>query len=124
MLSRMILSVATLAFLTVGVIADDEGKEKYDNERHFAPTLENGDVNGDGERNITDAVRLLNYLFAAHEGPVRAMCLDVGSSTYVPTNIENGDIDGSGRINVTDAVRFLNWLFVGEYAPVALGCDK
>ena len=123
MLSRMILSVATLAFLTVGVIADDEGKDKYDNERHSTPTLENGDVNGDGERNITDAVRLLNYLFSAHEGPVRAMG-PVGSSTYIPTEIENGDIDGSGRINVSDAVRFLNWLFVGEYAPVALGCDK
>ena len=130
MLSRMILSVATFAFLTVGVIADEQGKDKdkddKDEERtsRLVPLLENGDMDGNGNRNITDAVRLLNYLFSGGEPPVHAMCQLTGSNTYVPTEVENGDIDGSGSTNITDAMRFVSWLFASGDAPVPLGCDK
>ena len=129
MLSRKILSVATFAFLTVGVVADDQGKDKYDKDEarddgNLVALLENGDVDGDGNRNITDAIRLLNYLFSGGEPPVHAMCELTGSSVFVPTKVENGDIDGSGSINLTDAIRFVSWLFSGADAPVPLECDK
>ena len=128
MLSRMILSIATFAFLTVGVIADEQGKDKDDKDEERAsrlvPLLENGDMDGNGNRNITDAVRLLNYLFSGGEPPVHAMCELTGSRTEVPTVVENGDIDGSGSTNITDAIHFMSWLFAGGDAPVALGCDK
>ena len=129
MVSRMILSVATFAFLTVGLVADDQSKENGDENEapasgHLVAVLENGDMDGDGARNITDVIRLLNYLYSGGEPPVQAMCELTGSSVFVPTEVENGDVDGSGSINITDAMRFVNWLFAGEEAPVPLGCSQ
>ena len=54
-----------------------------------------GDCNGDGKRNVSDAVTLLRYLF----GNEQVNCLDAL------------DIDDSGSINLADALRLLMYLF-------------
>jgi hypothetical protein len=66
-------------------------------------TLVRGDVDGDGNINITDAIALLGYLF---QGSTALPCLDAG------------DADDSGRLNLTDVFRIVNHvLFRGP--PVA-----
>lgn len=65
-----------------------------------------GDCNGDLSLNITDALRLLNYLFTAPGAPP---CL------------EACDADGSGSLNISDAIYTLSYLFLGGPEPAAPG---
>ena len=48
-----------------------------------AATCENGDVNGDGDINITDPVSLLQYLFARGPAPVDCCGTDESSDTTI-----------------------------------------
>lgn len=71
---------------------------------------------------ISDAIRLLEYLFL---GGARPPCLDAA------------DADDSGTLTIADAIRVLNFLFLGGDAPPepgpsecgvdptedAIGCD-
>ncbi|HVR72768.1 MAG TPA: dockerin type I repeat-containing protein [Planctomycetota bacterium] len=57
-----------------------------------------GDVDGSGTLDLTDALRVLGYLF-------------LGSGE--PECLETADADDSGRIELTDALRILNYLFLG-----------
>jgi hypothetical protein len=57
-----------------------------------------GDSDGEGNVNITDAVRTLNVLFL---GLGEITCLDAA------------DTDDDGTVNLTDAIRTLNVLFLG-----------
>ena len=66
------------------------------------PRFKRGDVDVNDRTNITDAVALLNYLFASGETP---QCLDAA------------DVDDSGTVNITDAVSLLNFLFAGGPSP-------
>ncbi len=76
--------------------------------------LENGDVNGDQERDLSDPVYLLGYLFLGSEEPVPlALC---GSEA---TETANGDSNGDGTIDVSDPILLLGWLFSGGPAPIA-----
>ncbi len=56
-----------------------------------------GDVNGDGGRDIADAIALLNYLFATRT----ITCLDAL------------DANDDGKIDIADAIRILSHLFAG-----------
>jgi hypothetical protein len=74
--------------------------------------LDNGDINGDMERDLSDAVGLLGHLYLGAPGPVPlALC---GSSDPA---VENGDTNGDGDRDVSDAVLLLGWLFAGGRAP-------
>ena len=64
-----------------------------------APTYLLGDCNNDEKINISDAVFLLNYIFA--EGPA-------------PDPRLRGDINSDSLVNISDAVRIINYLFFGE----------
>lgn len=67
-----------------------------------------GDCEPDFRLNITDAVRLLNYLFInPAEPPCLAAC----------------DADGSTKLNITDGVYLLSFLFLGGPAPPAPGAE-
>ena len=131
MLFKKILAVAILALFTAGVFADDEPAQDEENRGARVVTgPENGDLDGDGNRNITDAVRMLNYLFSGGPPPVPAVCevFESGSSDKdpvfsVPTEVQNGDVDGNGSMNITDVIRFMEWLFAAGDEPVSLGCD-
>jgi hypothetical protein len=62
-----------------------------------------GDADSSGAINLTDAVRVLNFLFTG--GPAPA-CLDAA------------DADDSGVLAITDAIRILGWLFTGGLPPL------
>ncbi len=75
------------------------------------PRFQRGELNGDGQRDISDPVKLLFYLF----GPkIEISCLDAGDTN------DDGDID------VTDVVYFLEYLFLtGEALPSpSAACDE
>lgn len=80
-------------------------EESFDLFLKARPTLESlklffrrGDVTGDGERNITDAVVLLEQLFRGGESPT---CLDAA------------DANDDGRLDLADAAAILAHLFQG-----------
>ncbi|MBI4605747.1 MAG: SBBP repeat-containing protein [Planctomycetes bacterium] len=68
-----------------------------------------GDVNGDGERDLTDAVSLLDALFRG-KGPLPCR--------------RSADVDDDGSLALTDAIFLLSYLFTGGTAPDAAspGC--
>lgn len=66
-----------------------------------------GDVTGDG-LDLSDAVRVLNFLFLGDADPP---CLDAA------------DADDSGSLDITDAIFTLGYLFLGGPAPPAPGPD-
>ena len=61
-----------------------------------------GDVDDNGSVQLTDAVRILNFLFAGGEKPT---CMDAA------------DVDDNGAVQLTDPVYFLNHLFAGGPEP-------
>ena len=64
-----------------------------------APNYVLGDCNNDEKVNISDAVFLLNYIFA--DGPA-------------PDPRLRGDINSDSLVNISDAVKIINYLFFGE----------
>ncbi|MEM7264001.1 MAG: lamin tail domain-containing protein, partial [Planctomycetota bacterium] len=64
------------------------------------PQLEflRGDVDGNSLVNLSDSVRVLNYLFIGGQAPV---CLDAA------------DADDDGDVRLNDAIYLLNYLFLG-----------
>ncbi|MGB5105841.1 MAG: dockerin type I repeat-containing protein [Candidatus Zixiibacteriota bacterium] len=56
-----------------------------------------GDADGNSHTNITDAVYIINYIFAGGREPV-SDC--------------NGDADGNGYINISDAVTLIQYIFL------------
>ena len=75
---------------------------------------ENGDVNADGARDISDAMYLLNHLFSGGPAPRPLGCEPAAA-------FHNGDVNGSGAIEMSDAISLLNWMFRGTKEPV-VGC--
>ena len=65
-----------------------------------------GDVDGNGRAEISDAVRVLNFLF---QGAGEPGCL------------ETADANNDARVDLTDSVYILTWLFNGGESPVAPG---
>jgi sugar lactone lactonase YvrE len=61
-----------------------------------------GDVEENGQPNITDAIAILGFLFS---GGNRPDCLDAA------------DVDDDGTVNITDAISLLNFLFVSGDPP-------
>jgi hypothetical protein len=68
------------------------------------PRFARGDVDSNGAINVTDAIRILSFLFTGGNEPE---CL------------EAADVDDQGgtRPNITDAIALLNWLFLGGRPP-------
>jgi hypothetical protein len=74
--------------------------------------LENGDSNGDGGRDISDAVHILSFLYLGGAEPV-----PVADCVGAPPAPLNGDSNGDGGRDVSDAVHLLNWLFASGPQP-------
>lgn len=65
-------------------------------------TFQRGDTDNSGSRDLTDAIRILNFLFLGGPAPV---CDPVA------------DVNADGTINLTDPVSLLGHLFLGNPAP-------
>jgi hypothetical protein len=65
-----------------------------------------GDTDDNGQLQLTDAVRVLGFLFL---GQIAPTCLDAADS------------DDNGQLQLTDAVRILGFLFLGQGPPAAPG---
>ena len=61
-----------------------------------------GDVDGDGIISISDAVFLINYIFAGGEAP---------------PNAQAADADCNGILTISDAVFLVNYIFSGGPGP-------
>ena len=72
------------------------------------PPCCNGDVNGDGALNISDAVYIINYIFASGNPPEEYAAADVNCDETV---------------NVSDAVWIINYIFVGGNQPCDIDGD-
>ncbi len=66
------------------------------------PPFVKGDANGDDQVSISDAVFLIQYIFAGGTAPIP---------------IAAGDADCSGAVNISDAVYLINYIFAGGPAP-------
>lgn len=69
-------------------------------------TFHRGDSDNNGQLQLTDAVRILGYLFLGQTAPT---CFDAA------------DADGNNQLQLTDAVRILGYLFLGQSAPASPG---
>nr|NIT55330.1 hypothetical protein [Fodinibius sp.]NIY23914.1 hypothetical protein [Fodinibius sp.] len=63
-----------------------------------------GDANGDQAINVSDAVSIINYVFAGGDQPYPFAA---------------GDANGDGNCNISDAVFIINYVFIGGSAPLA-----
>ncbi len=63
-----------------------------------------GDADGNGVLSISDAVRLVNYIFA---------------NALAPSPLLNGDANCSGLVSLTDVVFLVNFIFASGPAPCA-----
>ena len=77
-----------------------------------------GDLNGDGELNISDPVHLLTFLFLG--GEIQMPCGD--GTLSAAGNKQLLDSNGDSAVNLSDAVALLNFLFLSG-SPPALGTD-
>jgi len=68
--------------------------------------LHRGDADNNGLLQLTDAVRILGFLFLGQQPPT---CMDAG------------DADDNGLLQLTDAVRILGFLFLGQAPPAPPG---
>ena len=68
-----------------------------------------GDVNDDSKVNVSDAVYIINYVFAGGEPP------------YI---YSNGDVNCDGTVNVSDAVWIINYVFTSGNNPCDINGDK
>jgi hypothetical protein len=62
-----------------------------------------GDANYDLTVNVSDAVKIINYVFVGGQEPQPVLAC--------------GDANNDGTVNVSDAVRVINYVFVGGAAP-------
>lgn len=101
-----------LAWTVLTVIALTIPREAPALDSPYGFALENGDVNGDMERDLSDVIYLFGHLFRGGPAPVPlALC-----GTLRPEN-PNGDANADGSIDLSDSVRLLGWLFMDADEP-------
>jgi len=76
------------------------------------PALENGDVNSDGDLDLSDPIYLLSYLYSGGPEPAPIAC----ATAY--SDLLNGDSNGDGDLDVSDPINLLSFLFSGGPGPV------
>lgn len=78
---------------------------------------QNCDTNGDGGRDISDAIRIFGFLFLGDAPPV----------PFCPGTVHhlaNGDCNGQNGVDLSDGVRLLSWLFGSLPPPVEEELDS
>ena len=108
LLYRVLVAGAVVTMALGGLRAAGESWDGF-------PALENGDTNGDGAMDLSDAVYLLSWLYVGGPGLAPLAC----ESGFAP--VENGDTNGDGAVDLSDGVYLLGHLFSGGPQPVP-GC--
>lgn len=75
--------------------------------------VDNGDVNGDQDRDLSDPIYLLDHLFLGGPAPLLLAHCDADEPV-----VANGDANGDAAVDMSDGVHLLNWLFGGGPEPV------
>src|SRR5262249_25062044 len=70
------------------------------------PTFRRGDADANGAIELSDAIRILGFLFL---GGAKPECMDAA------------DFDDSGNVDISDAVSDLSYLFLGGQPPADPG---
>jgi hypothetical protein len=70
------------------------------------PVFHRGDADSNGNLELTDAIRILNFLFVG---------------TGVISCADAADADDNGQLQLTDAIRILGFLFLGQTPPATPG---
>ncbi len=105
-----IRTVLAVLALFVGVCTQRGASARIFEMSGFA--IENSDNNGDGDRDMSDGVYLLSYLYTGGPEPVPlARCV---GGTEEPLN---GDANADGVRDLSDAVQLLSWLFTAGAEP-------
>ena len=111
MLPQEMVKVGFSMFL-IGAVATGAPSWALGDSESPAYATENGDANGDNERDVSDAVYLLSHLFLGGPAPVPlAYC-------GMQKPVENGDTNGDAAVDISDSACLLGWLFIGGPAPV------
>jgi hypothetical protein len=79
-------------------------------------TGETGDANGDGGKDLSDAIYGLSFLFQGGP-PLAELCSPTGPKAP-ECAVKTGDVNGDGSIDLSDTVYLLGFLFQGGLAPV------
>ncbi|MBI4602769.1 MAG: laminin G domain-containing protein [Planctomycetes bacterium] len=85
---------------------DDEDCAEFPACKVVVPVFHRGDADNNAELQLTDAIRVLGFLFLGGAPPT---CMDAG------------DADGNNQLQLTDAIRILGYLFLGGVAPESPG---
>lgn len=94
----------TAGQLAIGIVSSQNYGVNHGFWQTFGPGYICGDANADGVANITDAVYLIQYIFA--DGPP-------------PVPLLAGDANCDGVANITDAVYIIQYIFSGGAEPCA-----
>jgi hypothetical protein len=87
----------------------------------MCPADLNGDTNGDGQRDIADAVYLLSWLFLGTPAPVEMSCeFPLPCPPEEQLLVLNGDVNGDRQRDMSDALHLLGWLFLHGSRPVPI----
>lgn len=104
-------NIGAIAFYVAGNAANGNGSTSgdfiYTTSETTQPPAQTcqgicGDANDDTDVNVSDAVKIINYVFVGGDAPVPLAC---------------GDANNDGDVNVSDAVRIINYVFVGGDPP-------
>ena len=99
--------IGTVGFVGTQAIGDQAGGGVY------TPWVayQNGDANADGTVDITDVIRLVDWLYRGGPAPRPMFC-------EPSARFDNGDLNGDTQIDLTDLVFLVNHLYSGGPAPV------
>ena len=75
---------------------------------------ENGDVNADGQVDMSDAIYMLDFLYSGGPSPKPLKCEPFAT-------VHNGDVNGDSNLDISDPIYILTWEFLGGPGPVQ-GC--
>ncbi len=116
-----LVSCAAISALVLGSVSADDTLS-------YTSTVENGDIDGSGEIDITDAMRLIQHLFISGPPPVVSECQIISSYApdfayiYGPTDLQNGDVNGDTFRDIADFQYLMSWLFASGAPPVPFTC--
>jgi hypothetical protein len=72
-----------------------------------------GDINADEDRDLSDAIALLGWLYSGGPAPAAQAC-----ELQAP-EFDSGDVNADGIADVSDVIHLLGWLFSGGPEPAS-----